>query len=356
MIYRLALKIRHTFFDKGWKKQHTCDVPTICVGNVTVGGTGKTPHTEMLLRMLLQNEYWGAKNLAVLSRGYKRQSKGFQQVEVTSPAFFSGDEPLQIKKKFPGVTVAVDNDRVEGCGFLCHPETLRTSKKARRCRNVDIQPADVIILDDAFQHRSLKASVNIVLVDYNRPVYEDSLLPFGTLRDLPSRIKAADIIIVTKCPEYLSETDKEVFRGKLRLGGTSVKVFFTMMEYCKPAGVFPQMDSRYTYAQRLILLSGIANATPLRNYLSDNYQIVKHLSFPDHHSFTHSDMKSLISAADKWPTAAVATTEKDSQRILDYPRIPRDLKPKMFHVPIRAVFFSEEEQKEFETTLFGLIK
>lgn len=356
MIYKLALKIRHAFFDKGWRKQYTCDVPTICIGNVTVGGTGKTPHTEMLLRMLLKNENWSGKNIAVLSRGYKRQSKGFQQVEVTSPAFFSGDEPLQIKKKFPGVTVAVDKDRVEGCGFLCHPETLEKSKKARRCRNIDIRPSDVIILDDAFQHRTLKASVNIILVDYNRPVYEDKLLPYGSLRDLPSRIREADIIIVTKCPEYLSDTEKTAFKDGLRLGDAPVKVFFTMMEYCKPTGVFPQMDSRYTYAKRLILLSGIANATPLRNYLSDSYQIVKHLSFPDHHSFTHSDMKSLIGTTEKWPTAAVATTEKDAQRLLDYPRIPRDLKSKMFQVPIRAVFFSEEEQKEFETTLFGLIK
>lgn len=356
MIYKLALKIRHAFYDKGWRKQHTSDVPTVCIGNVTVGGTGKTPHTEMILRMLLKDEYWGGKNIAVLSRGYKRQSKGFQQVEVSSPAFFSGDEPLQIKKKFPSVTVAVDNDRVEGCGFLCHPETLEKSKKARKCRNIDIQPADIIILDDAFQHRSLKASVNIVLVDFNRPVYEDSLLPYGTLRDLPSRIKAADIIIVTKCPEYLTEAEKVAFRDNLRLGDSAAKVFFTTMEYCRPEGVFPQMDSRYTYAKRLILLSGIANATPLRNYLSDTYQIVKHLSFPDHHTFTQSDMKSLIAATDKWQTAAVATTEKDSQRILDYPRVPRDLKSKMFHIPIRAVFLSEEEQKEFETTLFGLIK
>lgn len=356
MIYELILKIRHFLFDKGWKKQYTADVPTICVGNVTVGGTGKTPHTEMLLSMLLRHEFWGDKNIAVLSRGYKRKSKGFQQVEVTSHAFFSGDEPLQIKKKYPEVTVAVDKDRVEGCYFLCHPEMLLNSKKARWCRNTDIRPADVIVLDDAFQHRSLKASVNIVLVDYNRPVSKDKLLPYGTLRDFPSRISKADIIIVTKCPEYLSDADKAAFREDLRLGDAPVKVFFTKISYCKPVGVFPQKDARYLYSSRLILLSGIANSTPLRNYLSDNYQIVKHLSFPDHHSFTRADMQSLIRASGKWPTAIVATTEKDSQRLLDYPRTPRDLKPKIFEFPIRAEFFSAEERNEFETTLFGLMK
>nr|AGH13536.1 hypothetical protein [uncultured bacterium pUR16A2] len=356
MIYKLALKFRHALFDKGWRKQHDSEVPTICIGNVTVGGTGKTPHTEMILRFLDQDGDWASRNIAVLSRGYKRRSKGFQQVDMTSTAAFSGDEPLQIKKKFPGVTVAVDKDRVEGCDFLCHPDKLQTSKKGDRCYNKNFPPADLIILDDAFQHRSLKATVNIVLVDFNRPLSEDKLLPYGSLRDLPSRVRSADIIIVTKCPKYLSDQERAMSIESLKLGKDAPKVFFTTMEYCKPTGIFQQMDTRYIYSQRLILFSGIAQDTPLRNYLSDSYHIVKHLSFADHHTYSKADIKSIENAADKWPTAAVATTEKDAQRILDYPRMPRDLKTKMFQVPIRAVFFSEEEQKEFETTLLGLMK
>ena len=202
--YWLTLKARHMMFDCGIRKVNRTEVPSICVGNIAVGGTGKTPHTEMILRMLLSDDEWAYRNIAVLSRGYKRKTKGFQQVTLDGTAKEYGDEPLQIKKKFPYVTVAVDKSRKEGCGFLCHPETLQTSKKARRCLNKDVAKADLIILDDAFQHRSVKASVSIVLIDYNRPLFKDHLMPLGRLRDLPERIKAADIVIVTKCPSDLN--------------------------------------------------------------------------------------------------------------------------------------------------------
>ena len=133
--YWLTLKIRHWLYDTGKKKSFSAEVPTICVGNITAGGTGKTPHTEMILRHLLQSNKWGMKNIAVLSRGYKRESRGFQQVTADAGARLSGDEPLQIKKNFPAVTVAVDKDRIEGCRFLCHPEVVQTDKAARTCRN-----------------------------------------------------------------------------------------------------------------------------------------------------------------------------------------------------------------------------
>ena len=182
MLYGLWLRIRHIAYNKGWKKSFRASTPTICVGNVTVGGTGKTPHVEMLLRRLGVSDKWAFRPLAVLSRGYKRKSRGFQIVQPDSSASFAGDEPLQIARKFPGVTVAVDKDRVEGCKKL--------------------QGADLIILDDAFQYRRLIPGLSIVLMDYNRPVYEDKLLPWGRLRDLPSRMQEADIVIVTKCPVY----------------------------------------------------------------------------------------------------------------------------------------------------------
>ena len=193
--YWLALKLRHFMFDCGLRKQHRTQVPSICVGNITVGGTGKTPHTEMLLRTLMTDEEWSGKSLAVLSRGYKRKSRGFQQVVADGTAKEYGDEPLQIKKKFPGATVAVDSSRREGCDFLCHPEKIKTARRGRRCKHKDMPAADLIILDDAFQHRNVKASVSIVLVNYNRPVFRDHLLPLGKLRDLPERLSDADIII-----------------------------------------------------------------------------------------------------------------------------------------------------------------
>ena len=164
MLYRLILAIRHLAYNKGWKKSFKAEVPTICVGNITVGGTGKTPHTEMILRKLLESDRWGYSNIAVLSRGYKRKSKGFQIVDRESTARFAGDEPLQIARKFPSVTVAVDKDRIHGCQQL---------------------KADIIVLDDAFQYRRLNPSLNIVLVDYNRPIFKDKLMPWGRLRDLP---------------------------------------------------------------------------------------------------------------------------------------------------------------------------
>ena len=156
--YWLALKTRHFMYDHGMKKVHTAEVPTICVGNVTVGGTGKTPHTEMLLRTLTHDVDWGAKNIAVLSRGYKRRSKGFQQVMADGTAREYGDEPLQIKRKFPFITVAVDKSRAEGCDFLVNPDKLQTSKKGRRCTHKEFPASELIILDDAFQHRYVKPS------------------------------------------------------------------------------------------------------------------------------------------------------------------------------------------------------
>lgn len=353
--YWLTLKIRHFMYDHGMKKVHTADVPTICVGNVTVGGTGKTPHTEMIIRTLTQDVDWGARNIAVLSRGYKRRTKGFQQVVADGTAKEYGDEPLQIKRKFPFITVAVDKSRKEGCDFLCHPEKLQTSKKARKCRHKDFPKADLIILDDAFQHRSLKPTVSILLVDYNRPVFKDHLMPLGKLRDLPERIQAADIIIVSKCPTYLDAWERSKWTEALGIRKNQ-HIFFTTIGYDNSQAVFPEGDPRYIYTQRLILFSGIANDTPLRNYLSSNYKIVRHFDFPDHHKFSRADIGTISSAANAFPTSVVMTTEKDCQRIRDCKNIPDNLKQRMFYAPIKVNFFSDQEQETFASTLNAYLK
>ena len=343
-------------YDHGLKKVHTADVPTICVGNVTVGGTGKTPHTEMLLRTLLQGVDWGAKNISVLSRGYKRKTKGFQQFVAEGTAKEFGDEPLQIKRKFPFITVAVDKSRKEGCDFLCNPDLVHTSKKARKCIHKDFPKADLIILDDAFQHRALKPTVSIVLVDYNRPTFKDHLMPLGKLRDLPERIKAADIIIVSKCPTYLDAWEKSKWTEALGIRNDQ-HIFFTSIGYDHSQAVFPEEgDPRYLYTQRLILFSGIANDKPLRNYLSGDYKIVRHFDFPDHHKFTKADISSINSAARAFPTSVVMTTEKDCQRIRDCKTIPDNLKQRMFYAPIKVNFFSDEEQEAFASTLNSYLK
>lgn len=367
--YWLTLKVRHFMYDHGMKKSASAEVPTICVGNLTVGGTGKTPHTEMLIRTLTRDVDWGAKNIAVLSRGYKRKTKGFQQVSSEGSAKEFGDEPLQIKRKFPFVTVAVDKSRKEGCDFLCNPEKVQTSKKARKCIHKEFPKADIIILDDAFQHRALKPTVSIVLVDYNRPIFKDHLMPLGKLRDLPERIEAADIIVVSKCPTYMDAWERSRWAEALGLGmydaagchgvrksGRKQHIFFTSIGYDASDAVFPEGDSRYLYTQRLILFSGIANDKPLRNYLSGTYKIVKHFDFPDHHKFSKAEISSINNAARNFPTSVVMTTEKDCQRIRDCKMIPDNLKQRMFYAPIKVNFFSEEEQETFSSILNSYLR
>ena len=353
--YWLTLKVRHFMYDHGLRKVHKADVPTICVGNITVGGTGKTPHTEMILRTLFQDAEWGKKNIAVLSRGYKRKTRGFQQVVTEGTAREYGDEPLQIKRKFPSATVAVDKSRKEGCCFLTDPELVKTSKKARRCLHKDFPKADLIILDDAFQHRALKPDVSIVLVDYSRPIFKDHLMPLGKLRDLPERIKAADIIIVSKCPNYIDPWEKSRWTEALKVKQNQ-HIFFTTIGYDQSQAVFPEGDPRYLYTHRLILFSGIANDKPLRNCLCDSYKIVRHFDFPDHHKFSKADISTINSAAKTFPTSVVMTTEKDCQRIRDCKKIPDNLKKRMFYAPIKVNFCSIEEQEAFPTVLNGYLK
>ena len=367
--YYLTLKLRHFCYDHGIRKVSTCEVPTICVGNITAGGTGKTPHTEMILRTLLKSDDWAYEDLAVLSRGHRRASGGFQIVTRDGSVKEYGDEPLQIKKKFPGVTVAVDRHRVKGCDLLCHPEKLKTDKRARKCSDAEIAPADLIVLDDAFQYRALRAYFNIILVDYNRPTHKDKLLPFGRLRDLPERLGAADIIIVSKCPAFLEDEKQtewaKVFgledfeprtcKGTDRTGNEKILLFSTIW-YSALSPIFEEADPRYAYSQKLILFSGIAKDTPLRMYLCDEHKIVKRFCFEDHHKYTKYDIRRIMNAVRENPTAVVATTEKDCQRILDLGNIPQELKVRLFQVPIEVGFLSEHEKEVFETSLLDAIR
>ena len=368
--YALVLKIRHGMYNKGFIfKTREAEVPTICIGNITAGGTGKTPHTEMLLRTLQRSDDWGFRNVAVLSRGYRRKSKRFQQVVSGGTASFYGDEPVQIKKKFPAVTVAVDKDRVEGCRFLCHPEELETSKKAKKCVDKDFFPSELIVLDDAFQYRKLKATYNIVLVDYNRPLNKDMLLPLGHLRDLPSRLRVADAIIITKCPHYMEDSDKaEFLQGMgytdfdpelceaVNKKGGKQKVFFTCINYQPLVQIYEEGDTRYIYSKKLILFSGIAKDTPLRCFLSDKYKVIKRFKFEDHHNYSGADIKSIEAATVANPTAVVATTEKDAQRLVDCKKVTSRLKERLFQVPIETAFLSELEEAVFSASLIDALR
>lgn len=333
--YALILRTRHFLYDKGILRSRSGDLPTICIGNITVGGTGKTPHTEMILRLLKDRC-----RTAVLSRGYKRKSRGFGFVTAEAGAAMFGDEPVQIKRKFPDTVVAVDKYRLRGLSKMA-------DMQAR------IRP-QAVILDDAFQYRKLRPDLSILLIDWNRPIASDRLLPAGRLRDLPSRINAADIVIVTKCPPYTGTEEMRQWAADNRIPekfAVGHNLFFTEIIHGRPLPVFPQADPRYTYSQRLILFTGIANNTPLKRHLCESYTTLKEFSFPDHHTFTRQDIKAIASAARSNPTALVLTTEKDAQRILDCRFIPEDLKKKLFFTPITVGFTTPGQEEEFTRIL-----
>lgn len=347
MIYRLILKGRDNAYAKGRRKSENSPVPTVCIGNVTVGGTGKTPHTEMVLGLLEDLDCFRGYSIAVLSRGYKRRSKGFLEVPEDGTAREFGDEPLQIKKNFPDVCVAVDKDRIEGCRRL-----------------VKEKNANLIVLDDAFQYRKLKANLNIVLVDSTRPVWKDRLLPFGRLRDLPERIYEADCIIVTKCSPDIEDADREGFAASLGLkdydsyggeattpSGKRINLFFTKIEYCAPEMVFPDGEPRYIYCQKTVLFSGIANDAPLRAHLGDITRVVASMKFPDHHNYSRKDIRKILAKSGKHPVSSIATTQKDAQRLYGMRKIPSEFRNKLFMVPIKAAFCSDKEQELFRNVL-----
>lgn len=329
--YWIALKIRHFLYDKGIKKSRTFPVPVICIGNITVGGTGKTPHTEMIIRML-QDKY----RIAVLSRGYKRKTKGFRIATENDTFAHIGDEPLQIKHKFPDIIVAVCADRCEGIDkLLALPE--------------DIRP-QLIILDDAFQHRKVKSSHSIVLMNWNNPIFSDNLLPIGKLRDLPEQIRRADSVIVTKSPLFgehdgiiddelaavqIAPVEKE-WRTRLGLRNDQ-NLCFSSIFYGEPVGVdLKEADNRYIYSKSAVFFTGIANDTQFRDHVAGKYKILNSIKFPDHYSFTKTNIKDINNWAALYPTSIVLTTEKDSKRLAGNPYLSEDLKKRLFYIPIEV--------------------
>ena len=323
--YAIALALRNHFYDKGWLKSTKFDnVSVISLGNVTVGGTGKTPHVELFIKELMDRAW----RVAVISRGYGRKNPRTSRfVEVDSRVEDVGDEPLQIKRKFPQVKVVVDRDRV------------RAVKMLMALPFGDVP--EVILLDDGMQYRKLIPSRQIALVNYNRPVGKDSLLPFGRLRDLPSQMKRADTVIITKCPPFMSAEEK---RDAIEINhiDPKQKVFFTTVQYFDPVAVFPQGNNRYMYSHEAILFTGIANSNQLRHHVSARYPRNFHIEFGDHHVFTDKDIKQIEKFADKRPQAIILTTEKDSQRIRRNPAVSERLKERIFYIPIEVSLVEDE--------------
>ena len=323
-----TLKIRHFLFDKGILKTKNFDIPIISIGNITIGGTGKTPHTEFLIKELMPKH-----KIAVLSRGYGRKSKGFRIVNTGDDVSDVGDEPLQMKRKFENITVAVCEKRVEGVeALLALPqEELPTA----------------ILLDDAFQHRWICPSTNIVLVDSERPLEKEYLFPFGKLRDLPGQIKRADIIIVTKCPEEVSDEDKFEWEKRLKISPEQ-KLLFSTITYGEPKNIFEGADRRYIYSKFAILITAIANPKPLVYNLSNTYKILDKLQFRDHHSFTSHEISIINRWAKKWPKAVIYTTEKDAQRLLTKDKLSKNVRERLFYIPIEVSFINQNGDSDLK--------
>ncbi len=315
--YYLTLLIRNSLYDRGILKSFKPDIPTICIGNITVGGTGKTPMTELLIR-----EYKDTHRIAVVSRGYKRKTHELRDVSVLDSYLLVGDEPLQIKKKFPDIRVMVDANRRRAITYLqALPET---------------EHPDLIILDDAFQHRSITPHFSMVLVDSHRPIFEDSLLPFGRLRDLPNQICRADMVVVTKLEEVPDERQRLQWRKKLKLPqGTSL--LCSKITYKEPLPVFKEnADCHYIYAKSAILFSGIANDKNIKREVGRKYKLIRTLKYSDHHDFTAKDLREVAVLAKANPMAVVLTTEKDAQRLVSLKDIAPELKSRLFYLPIES--------------------
>lgn len=343
--YWLTLKLRHFLYDKNIKKSTVFDIPIICVGNITVGGTGKTPHTEMIVRLLKEG-----RRVAVLSRGYKRKTKGFRIVKTSDDFENVGDEPLQIKQKFPDTLVAVCASRREGIEKLLVEGEERGYYKP-----------DVVILDDAFQHRKIKPTHSVVLMNYARPIFNDNLLPIGNLRDLPEQIKRADSVIISKSPIFgehdgvifdddaLAEIAKEepIWRKNLNLTENQ-NLYFSIITYGSPLPVFPEeADQRYVYSQSAVCFTGIANDKEFREYVSGSHKIMDYIKFADHKDFTQSDIARIVAMDKKNPTSVIFTTEKDSKRLINNKFLPRETRKRLFYLPIEVKIIPQSKENDF---------
>lgn len=339
-LYGLGVGIRNELFELGILKSRSFDVPVISVGNLTVGGSGKTPHVGYLVELL--KDYM---QVAVLSRGYKRKSRGYVLADAETPMKVIGDEPFQMKRKYPDVYVAVDKNRCAGIDRLTTDEATKNT--------------DVVILDDAFQHRYVTPGINILLVDYHRLIVYDKLLPAGRLREPLSGKHRADIVIITKCPKDLNPIDYRVLSKAMDLYPFQ-DLFFTTIDYKALNPVFEKEASKdliplTSLAKfNVMLLSGIALPKQLEmdleQYMGEKIPMV--LSFPDHHAFKAKDVKMInASFAQMNQPKIIVTTEKDKARLLNLEGLDEEVRKNIYALPIKVNFMLEKGERFNEKIL-----
>ena len=323
LVYGLIVYIRNWMFDSKILHSASFNLPVICIGNLSVGGTGKSPMVEFLIAKLKTRF-----RVAVLSRGYKRKTSGYTLASERSTALEIGDEPMQFYNKFPDVTVAVGEERVVAIPQLLH----------------DKPDTNVILLDDAFQHRSVKAGFNILLTEYSNLYTRDWFLPTGDLRDQAWSARRAEIIVVTKCPADLSLAEKSQVLKEIKPRADQF-VFFTTISYGLPYQLITHEPWTANRQTEILLVTGIANPGPLKKHLEENFNGYDELAFEDHHIYTIDDLNYILKKFKQIPTLGkiLLTTEKDAVRLQKFSQQLRDLP--MFVIPIEPVFlFFEENQ------------
>ncbi len=326
-LYGLGVGVRNYLFDAEILKSKSYSIPVISVGNITVGGAGKTPHVEYLID-LLRDEM----QVAVLSRGYKRKSRGYVVADENTTMRDIGDEPFQIKQKFEGVYVAVDKDRCHGIDHLILDE--------------DTKDVEVILLDDAFQHRYVKPGVNILLVDYHKFINYDKLLPAGRLREPQSAKVRADIVIVTKCPKNLNPIDYRVLSKAMDLKAFQ-QLYFTTLSYCDLKPIFNGGDTvplNEIMGENILLLTGIASPEHLQVDIMEYTRGVKleTMAFSDHHNFTERDVERINERFAAMPSPKrIITTEKDQVRLFYLEGLSEEVKQNIYALPIKVEFMLE---------------
>lgn len=336
--YALGVRIRNFLFDHAVLKSERFPMPVICVGNISVGGTGKTPHTEYITELLRKK---GLK-VGILSRGYKRTTKGFILANASSTADEIGDEPCQMKMLYPGCAVAVDESRVNGI---------------RELMKLSDPMLDAIILDDAFQHRYVQPGLSIILTDYNNLFTEDKLLPAGTLREDPSESKRAQVIIVTKCPQNIKPIDFNITRKRLHLHPYQ-DLYFTSIRYKAIRPLFEEgANTRLKERTHILLLTGIANPEPLFNHVREYCQHLEMMTFEDHHNFTQEDFYEIKYRFDNLQSKdkMIVTTSKDAARLATSPFLPQELKKYIFTQGIEIKFL-QNTQDDFNNQILDYVK
>jgi len=341
-LYGLVVWIRNSLYDNGLFRSTGFNMPVISVGNITVGGTGKTPHTEYLAE-LLEKTF----RLAILSRGYRRKSRDFRIVSNGSMVHEVGDEPLQVKLKFPDVTVAVDRNRVHGI-----TEIMKLAP-----------PVEVVLLDDAYQHRSLRPGYSILLIDYSRPIQSDRLLPVGRLREPAGNKNRANLILVTKTPAKLKPIEMREYVNRLGLD-IGQHLFFTTMIYGDLVPLFPSKSGRINdaawYKERdtgIVLVAGIANPLGIRDYAYSISDQVTELIYRDHHYYTATDIEQISQQAGELAQAheevLVLTSEKDAVKLREM-IIDENIHGFMYAVPI-TVHILNGDKTNFDKQILNYV-